>query len=196
MRRALIAALLLTSCAAYRGPGRSFQPSRLSAESGWLIAGPVPMIRQHGERDCGAAALAMVMGFWRRPLDAAGMSAAQVLGPRGGAPAGRLRDLARQRGLAAFVVPATLRDLRYELRRGRPVMVGMLQRVGDELIAHYQVVVAMHPARGLIVTLDPARGWREYDSAGFLEEWKPARRLALVVLGPDVTGLGDRTAAD
>ena len=186
MRIALVAGLLLTACATYRGPARDFEPDRLGRETGWLTAGQVPLVRQQGERDCGAAALSMVLGFWRRPLDGAALTAARVPGPRGGAPAGRLRDLARSRGLAAYLVPARLRDLRYELRRGRPVLVGMVKRYGDEVVAHYEVVVAYHAAHGLVVTLDPAAGWRQYTVKGFLEEWRPARQLAIVVLGPRV----------
>ncbi len=187
MRIALVAALLLTaSCAAYHGPARDFEPDRLDRETGWLTVGQVPLVKQQGERDCGAAALSMVLGYWRRPLDRAALAAARTLGPRGGAPAGRLRDLARSRGLAAYLVPASLRDLRYELRRGRPVLVGMVKRYGDQVVAHYEVVVAYHPARGLVVTLDPAEGWRQYTVRGFLEEWRPARQLAIVVLGPRV----------
>jgi ABC-type bacteriocin/lantibiotic exporter with double-glycine peptidase domain len=183
MRSALVAALLLTSCAAYQGPGRPFEPARLGREGGWLTAGEVPLIRQQGERDCGAAALAMIAGYWGRPLDGAGMSAARQLGPKGGAPAGRLRDLARERGLAAYLVPATLKDLRYELRRRRPVLVGMLKRHDDQVLAHYEVVVAMNPVLRQVVTLDPARGWQVYDVAGFLSEWQPTNQLAIVVIG-------------
>jgi ABC-type bacteriocin/lantibiotic exporter with double-glycine peptidase domain len=183
MRRALIAALLLTSCAAYQGPGRPFEPARLGREGGWLTAGEVTLVRQQGDRDCGAAALAMMTAYWGRPLDGAGMSAARQLGPKGGAPAGRLRDLARDRGLAAYLVPATLKDLRYELRRHRPVLVGMLKRHGDQLLAHYEVVVAMNPVLRQVVTLDPARGWQVYDVAGFLSEWEPTDHLAMVVIG-------------
>ncbi|HTM22529.1 MAG TPA: cysteine peptidase family C39 domain-containing protein [Kofleriaceae bacterium] len=165
MNRAILPALLLASCAAYRGPGHHFDPARLDREDGWLTAGDVPLIRQQGDSDCGAAALAMVLGYWQRPLGGAELAEARKLGPRGGAPAGHLRDL------------------RYELRRGRPVMVGMLKRHGDRLLAHYEVVVAIHPTRGVVVTLDPARGWQEYDVAGFLQEWKPTQQLALVVTG-------------
>ncbi len=62
----------------------------------------------------------------------------------------------------------------------------MVKRYGDEVVAHYEVVVAYHAARGLVVTLDPAQGWRQYTVKGFVEEWRPARQLAIVVLGPRV----------
>jgi hypothetical protein len=35
----------------------------------------------------------------------------------------------------------------------------------------------------VVVTLDPAEGWRQNSLDGFLKEWKPSGRLALVVSG-------------
>ena len=45
---------------------------------------------------------------------------------------------------------------------------------------HFEVVVALHPADGMIATLDPARGLCRNSLGGFLAEWEPSNRLALV----------------
>jgi hypothetical protein len=96
---------------------------------------------------------------------------------------GALRDFARRRGLQAFVVPGTWRDLEEQLGRGRPVMVGLLKPLwGGRAVAHFEVVVGFNRARRLVLTLDPARGLRENSAEGFAREWAPAGRVMLVVM--------------
>src|SRR5205807_768600 len=80
-----------------------------AAEPGWQMVRDVPFVAQRSERDCGAAALAMVLAYWRAPATLDEIEAvAPVEG--GGIRAGALRDLARQKGLEAFVVSGTLND--------------------------------------------------------------------------------------
>ena len=43
----------------------------------------------------------------------------------------------------------------------------------------------LHREKALVVTLDPAVGWRENRVEAFPEEWEPSKRLALVVSGKD-----------
>ena len=49
------------------------------------------------------------------------------------------------------------------------------------LICRDEVVIGLHQARGLVVTLDPSEGWRQNTLAGFLHEWKVAGYVTLVV---------------
>ncbi len=87
----------------------------------------------------------------------------------------------RRRGLRAYLLHGQLADLEHELTRGRPVLVGMVKPYATGGMRHYEVAVALHRGRGLIVTVDPARGWQINDFAGFVKEWEPAGRLTLVV---------------
>jgi len=188
--RAVVFALALVAagCTGYTGAARDFSPQRLAAEPGWVALREVPFERQLEESDCGAAAIAMVIGYWtgHRPR---AIAAALRPAPEKGIAAGRMRDLARRRGLAAFIVRGELADLERELAAGRPVLVGLVKPHGPKrVLTHYEVVVGLHRARKLVVTLDPASGWRENGIDAFLQEWNPSKRLALVVSARDPHG--------
>ncbi len=181
MKRAVVvAAVLAAGCTSYTGKARDFSPARLSSEPGWAAVRGVPLERQIEEADCGAAAIAMVIAYWTGGAPRA-VAAALRPAPERGIAAGRMRDLARRRGLAAFIVRGELADLEREIAAGRPVVVGLVKPHGKRVLTHYEVVVAVHRARRLIVTLDPASGWRENAVDAFFKEWDPSKRLALVV---------------
>jgi hypothetical protein len=101
--------------------------------------------------------------------------------PADGIAAGRLRDHARGHGLASYLIAGELADLEHELARGRPVLVGLVKPQRRGALAHYEVVVAVHPERRAVVTLDPAEGLRQNSYDGFVAEWEPAGRLTLIV---------------
>ena len=124
----------------------------------------------------------MVLSFWTTPTSVADIDARDPVAAAKGWRAGQLRDLALEYGLDAFVISAGIDDLTREIRHGRPVVVGVVKRYGDRALAHYQVVVGINPARGRILSLDPADGWREDSLAGFDREWLPSDRLAVMVL--------------
>ncbi len=185
--RALLAGLLASASAcvsypSYVGSARPFAPEKLAREPGWLAVRDVPVVRQESEAECGAAAIAMVVTYWTSE------PSARLLGQlrpvrKPGLEAGRLRDFARRRDLAAYLVSARVADLERELAAGRPVLVGLVKPQLRGALTHYEVVVGFHRQKGLVVTLDPAEGWRQNDLRGFLAEWKPAANLALVVVG-------------
>ncbi|HXG63068.1 MAG TPA: cysteine peptidase family C39 domain-containing protein, partial [Planctomycetota bacterium] len=174
---------LLCACSGYLGSARDFDPTELDRDPGWRAVRHIPLIRQEGHADCGAAALAMVLAYWGRPLSVPEIASA------GGAPgealtAGALRDTARRQGLRAYVFSeAGFEDLEREVTAGRPVIVGLVKPHVTGGLTHYEVVAALHPGQGLIATLDPARGWRQNTYCGFMDEWDPApaRRLVIVV---------------
>ncbi|HLU68356.1 MAG TPA: papain-like cysteine protease family protein [Kofleriaceae bacterium] len=180
---AALAIALAAGCSTYAGSARDVSPDVLAREPGWIAARGVPLVRQHSISDCGAAAIAMVVSFWT------GLPGEAIAGelrpaPEDGLDAGRLRAVARARGLAAYLVRGTVADLERELRAGRPVLVGMAKPHRTRVYTHYEVVIGLHPGRRLVVTLDPSEGWRQNTLEGFLAEWRPAHHLALVVSPP------------
>jgi ABC-type bacteriocin/lantibiotic exporter with double-glycine peptidase domain len=175
-----VSMLLISGCAPYSGSARPIDPASVS-EPGWLDADGVPLVRQHRHSDCGAAAMAMVASFWNGPTTANDILAITPSSSRG-IRARHLRAAALKLGLRAYLLEGSFRDLEHELAAGRPVVVGLIKPHGRKSRSHYEVVVAIHPARKRIVTLDPAAGWRENSFEGFVAEWQPAKRTTLVVL--------------
>ena len=182
MRAALLLlALALPGCyTCYTGSARDASPVQIAADPSWVIVRGVPFVSQKNDRDCGAAALAMVLSRWfgRESVDVVA-----ALAPPGGAGirVGALRDLARRRGLEAFVISGTIGDLAQQISLGRPVVVGLAKPMaGGRAAAHYEVIVGMNRAKGLILSLDPARGLRQNTLDGFAREWTPTRRVALI----------------
>ncbi len=122
----------------------------------WLRAAPTPIVKQQQESDCGLAALAMVAGAWGRHWSVDEL-AHRIPPTARGVRLGALRDLARTRGLDAYALAASSKDLAHELRAGRPVMLGLVlpfDRGHDR--SHYEVAVAMNPHDGSVITIDPA----------------------------------------
>jgi ABC-type bacteriocin/lantibiotic exporter with double-glycine peptidase domain len=176
-------ALSFTQVGCHLGSLRTGVTPTRSVDSGWLLVPGVPLVTQRERADCGAAALAMVLQYWGLAVTRDQITAAHPPAgdDRRGLRAGELRDFSRARGLQAFVVEGGLDDISSELQRARPVIVGLGKPYGSERYAHYEVVVGLHRARRRILTLDPARGWRENSLEGFAAEWAPARRILLVV---------------
>jgi len=182
---AALALVGLTGCAAYSGGARSVDPATLTSGPGWVSAAPTPVLRQEGEYDCGAASLAMVAGRWHLPLSVDAAHAALPESTPQGTRLGDLRDAARAHGLAAFAIAGDRDTVVYELRAGRPVILGLLLPYGpNEVKSHYEVVVGAHLEDGLFLTIDPASGAKVRSWAALDAEWHPAGRPALVVLGP------------
>jgi len=174
-----LAALALAGC--YRGSAVDAPAEALARDPNWIRV-DLPPVRQTGASDCGAAALASVLGYWGRPTSLPAIERSVDV-EHGGAALGDLERFARAHGFAAYAFNAELSDLEHELRAGRPVIVGMVKPYQPgKGIAHYEVVTGYEPVAKRILTFDPARGLRENGVAGFLAEWQPAKRVALVVL--------------
>lgn len=179
---ALALALAAGACLpTYQGQSRAVAPAQLRADRAWLLV-DAPPVRQRADVDCGAAALAMVVARWRPELDHARI-ARSVRVVDDGFRLGDLRDVARAAGLRAFAVQGDRALLRYELERGRPVMIGLHRPYGDRARAHYEVVIGVHPD-GRVATIDPADAkWHVRPWKGLEAEWDSAGRPALVVVG-------------
>jgi ABC-type bacteriocin/lantibiotic exporter with double-glycine peptidase domain len=188
---ALACALLAAGC--YTGGERDVstaQAAQAAQDPAWRVVAGVPFVAQKSSDDCGAAAMAMVLGRFgfRVTVDEA---VARRPPTDGGVTAGALRDLAREKGLEAFVVSGTFADLFGEIARGRPVLVGLAKPItGGRARAHYEVVIGINRAAGLIWSLDPGHGLRENTFEGFAREWVPTRQVAIIVLPPPGAAAG------
>lgn len=180
--RSVLAVLVgsLAGCS-YLGSAREFDPAELDRDQGWIAVRGVPLILQRRDVDCGAAAMAMVLSYWKTPTTVQGVLEACPPIPGQGIRAAQLVGYARARGFKAFVFEGNWKDLQYEISKARPVIVGVVKPTVAGGLAHYEVVVALHPAAQRIVTLDPARGWRVNSYDGFEREWEPSRRVTLVI---------------
>lgn len=180
----LVSALAISGC--YRGAAHSVSASDVGREPGWDLVRDVRFIPQKGEHDCGVAALAMVLDHWGVPSAA---SPADIPGAGAGADeagiaAGALRDLARRRGLRAFLIQGEEADLVREVNLNRPVVVGLVQRYTNRSYAHFEVVTGINQRTHHVLMLDPGHGLREDAWSSFATEWGGSGRLALVV-GPN-----------
>jgi ABC-type bacteriocin/lantibiotic exporter with double-glycine peptidase domain len=185
IRSACVVALvgMIAACAMpYKGGARAVHPTQLGA--GWLQAADTPVVKQKHQADCGLAALAMVAGAWGRNWTVDDL-VHRVPPGKHGIKLGVLRDLARERGLDAYAIAATRDDLKNELAKGRPVMLGlMLPHDRKSNRSHFEVAIAMNTQDGTIITIDPATGeWMRRSPKVLDIEWKAAGYAALVVTG-------------
>lgn len=180
---AIMMALMSAGCS-YLGTAEDFDPAELDREDGWVTVKGVPVVRQEQDEDCGAAALAMALQYWSVPTSLEDVARECPPVPKDGIKAGALRECARSHGLQSFLFHGTFTDFEKELSRGRPVIVGLIKPYVNGGLSHFEVVVGLNPRKELVVTLDPANGWRRNSYEGFLMEWEPAKRLTLVLLKP------------
>jgi len=176
---ALTLGLSSSACSVYSGSATTLQTKQLRSEAGWLFVEGVPELHQHHELDCGPTALAMLLGFYGAEHQT---SVLAVLPGRERIPVTQLRDVAKQQGFEAFVVEGKPEDLVFELKHGRPVIVGMAKPTVSGAVAHYEVVIGMNKDSQRVATLDPAVGLRQNSFSGFLSEWQATGRVLLVVV--------------
>jgi len=175
------ALLALCESGCYLGSARNARLADLAGDDGWEFVEGVPAVRQAANEDCGAAALAMVLGYWKRPVTRDGIIAANPPAPDRGIKAAALRDFTRQQGLQAFVIQGQFADLDREIHWHRPVLVGVMKRYGRGVYSHYEVVVGINRKDQRILAIDPAHGPRVDSREGFATEWAAAGQVALVV---------------
>ena len=178
---ALVGCVLVSGC--YLGSARTATPADLAPrqDDGWNRVDGVPPVRQIAREDCGAAALAMVLGYWRLPVARDDIGPPTRRRPSAASRRRALRDFARRQGLEAFVIQGELDDLDRELARHRPVLVGVMKRTSRRVYPHYEVVVGISRGKQRILTLDPAHGLRVNSREGFAAEWAAAGQLTLIV---------------
>jgi len=177
----LVGCVLVSGC--YLGSARTATPADLAPrqDDAWNRVEGVPPVRQIAREDCGAAALAMVLGYWKLPITRDDITAVHPPTPERGIKAAALRDFARRQGLEAFLIQGELGDLDRELARHRPVLVGVMKRTSRRVYPHFEVVIGISRGQQRILTLDPAHGLRINSREGFAAEWTAAGRLTLIV---------------
>lgn len=186
----LVALAGIAGCATYSGGARPLDPLRLTTEPGWIVAAPTPELQQRAPHECGATSLAMVAGRWQVPLSVDEALSELPAENAKGTRLGDLRDVARAHGLEAFAITGDSGTLIHELRAGRPVIVGLLLPASlGRAASHYEVIVAANPSADQFVTIDPASGLRSRSWSDLDAEWGPPGRPALVVLGPEPSGV-------
>jgi ABC-type bacteriocin/lantibiotic exporter with double-glycine peptidase domain len=161
---------------------RSSAPEYLRVDPSWVLVPEVKSISQHGRADCGVAALATVITYWQPATGASEVE--RSLGPiddRRGIEAGRLRSVARARGLNAYLIEGTVDDLAYALDRHRPVIVGLVTVERDRTYGHYDVVVGMNVRRRLFLVSDSRGAWRQVAFDELLSQWRRAGQLTLMI---------------
>jgi tetratricopeptide (TPR) repeat protein len=162
-------------------PGTSLE-SHLAVLSVVVLAAavqlPVPFVPQ--ERDtCGAAALAMVMGYWGAEVPHDAIAKALVDPDVRGIRGSRLAEFAREQGMTAIAFAADRAALRDHLAKGRPLIVALDGGRGG---LHDVVAVGLDEAGGQVVVHDPARGpGRRLALSKFERQWAKSGRWALLV---------------
>ena len=174
-------AILCLGCASYTGTARAIDPYAALHEGKWWMVPSFPRVMQDQSYDCGAAALAAVMQFWGQSASPQSIEVAL------GRTDHRLRasdivSYARKQGLHSYVFFGTMTDVAHELRRGRPVIVGLGKSFAEKkkALAHYEVVVGYEPEKKLVLLLDPGRGWQVDTLRGFAEEWARTKGVTIV----------------
>jgi ABC-type bacteriocin/lantibiotic exporter with double-glycine peptidase domain len=168
-------------CASYQGSAVTVDHTLPAQKPGWIWVSGVPETLQRDDKDCGAASVSAVLAYWGHPVLPEQIRRAVGVGPGDGLRAGELTTFARHVGFDAYVFKGEVNDLRAELSNGHPLIVGVAKRYGRDLLSHYEVVVGYHPAAELVLTLDPARGWRQNSLSGFMAEWDPTGRIVVVL---------------
>lgn len=144
----------------------------------------VPRVMQESSDDCGAAALTSVLRFWGRSATPASIEA-QIGRDNRRLRAGDMVAYARREGLRSYVFFGDLADIRYELERGRPVLVGLGKALDSKRgVLHYEVVIGYEPKQERLLLLDPDRGFQVDSVAGFSQEWMRSKGVTIVTFLP------------
>lgn len=99
----------------------------------------VPMIRQHEPKDCGAAALAMILEYFGKKIPYASICEA-IKVDRQGANLYGLHDGAAQFGLDATILEGSAQDFIQEVRSGQIKLPAIVRIVNRFAMEHYIVV--------------------------------------------------------
>jgi ABC-type bacteriocin/lantibiotic exporter with double-glycine peptidase domain len=146
----------------------------------------VPFVPQE-KNGCGAASIAMVMGYWhmQQPSGSAPPQAADIqrllYSPRlRGIPASGMIGYFEQHGFRTFAIEGEWSDIEQNLSKGRPVIVALKPGRGD---LHYVVLTGLESMQDLVIKHDPAdRKWVKQHRKQFEREWKAAGRWLLLAL--------------
>lgn len=170
----------------------------------------VPYVHQTSEA-WGAAALAMVIAYWKEQEGLAGGFSAgtpaqreqaqadrdvyiiqrDLYSPRQhGIPAQSMLKYLNQHGYITFAIEGKWRDLENEIGKGRPLIAAIRPRGDPQL--HYVVMVGVDSARGLVMMNNPAdRKLLTEERAEFEKDWSAAHNWLLLAV-PETSRLPER----
>ena len=171
-------------CASYAGTAKSAEPEVLARQGDWLMVRGVPLVLQESRDDCGAAAFASVLRFWGHEATPASIEA-RIGQENRRLRAGDIVAYARREGLRSYVFFGTIADIRHELERGRPVLVGLGKALDSkQALLHYEVVIGYEPNQARVLLLDPDRGFQVDSLDGFSAEWMRSKGVTIVTFRP------------
>jgi ABC-type bacteriocin/lantibiotic exporter with double-glycine peptidase domain len=184
--------LTIVFCLSLMGAGQELStPSLQTArqeergnQSGvWL---DVPFVSQEKE-GCGAAAIAMVMQYWRQKgqavseADPAKIQQALYSKEAHGIYASQMEHYLDTRGFRTFAFAGAWDDLNHHLAKGRPLIVALRPAGSSPL--HYVVVAGLDWERGLVLVNDSAqKKLLKLDRASFEREWNAAGKWTLLAV--------------
>jgi hypothetical protein len=153
----------------------------------------VPFVPQ--EKDtCGAAALAMVMGYWGLEVPHREIAGALVEDELRGIRGSRLAEFARGKGMTAVAFAGDPVALREQLAKGRPLVVAIDAGRGR---LHDVVVVGFDDERDEAIVHDPAKGRGRRIGAGELErKWAKSGYWTLLCTPKDSDLAGPEGISD
>ena len=152
----------------------------------WL---DVPFVKQE-KNGCGAASIAMVMQYWAlqrgRPqspnADVIQIQRALYSDHAHGIYASDLERYLQQEGFRTFAFRGEWTDLKQQLEKGRPLIVGLKPDWGN-IPLHYVVIAGLDWEQGLVMVNDPAqRKLLKQDRSSFEREWSAAGKWTLLAL--------------
>jgi tetratricopeptide (TPR) repeat protein len=148
---------------------------------------PVPFVPQ-AKDTCGAAALAMVMGYWGQEAPHQEIAVALVEAELRGIRGSRLADFARQRGMVAVAFAGEMVIVRDHLAKGWPLVLAIDAGRGR---LHDVVAVGFDDGSGEMIVHDPARGASRRIAAPELEKkWARSGNWSLLVIPRGSDGAG------
>ena len=115
----------------------------------------VPMIRQHEPKDCGAAALSMILEYYGKKVPYTAVCEA-IKVDRQGANLYGLHDGATQFGLNSDILEGTAQDFIQEVRAGQIKLPAIVRIVNRFAMEHYIVVTGISKKK--VRYCDPGEG--------------------------------------
>ncbi|MGH9736067.1 MAG: C39 family peptidase [Candidatus Acidiferrales bacterium] len=149
----------------------------------------VPFIAQP-KNGCGAASIAMVMEYWQRGnakaqpdrADVQAIQRALYSKKANGILASAMQRYFDEAGYRTFAISGRWSDLRENIEKGRPLIVGLAPE-GPHDPLHYVVVAGMDWENNWIFVNDPAqRKLFKMDRSDFEKEWAATKNWTLLAV--------------
>lgn len=138
-------------------------------------------IRQLTRLDCGAASLAAVMTYWGENITQEDIKDELGKPQKHGYALVSLRDFAISRGFSAYILSATMDDLKDQCGVGRPCIV--TYKTGRKT-RHSVVVTKIQPGLSdhYLIVMDPTKGKEiSLKEKWFISRWEPLGSPLLLV---------------